>query len=540
MSAERRLGRERRRRGDLITQTVNKLRRDGEVQEAQSSYDPHDVTKPRIVLSEVIPQPDFDKKLKSHLKTVAVVGGIGAAAIAVGSQVYKDEETGKFDVAKAGKSLAKVVAVGGAEGVAGVAGITLRHHREQTHQSLQLGEFLQKYIDAEQRSLGVAEPYAWASVHRIHHAMEDTSLFPFYRLHHAMQEAESRGLPVPEKFENLDPFVKEFDQKTVNKIGASADAMVQERLADPSLGDKQYKKPDFEDVTDDDLLQILNPDEPQYTYPEYVPKTKPEEYTQDEIARILLTDPHSPALMSVQGVAINGVNLYQASANMFRAIPLTKPEDLQHPDDDITAEERSKKTRKAVVGGFAVNAGIQFALNRDVSLKGAARAVLEGAAANGVRGGMEILGGNVTNSAGHMGDPVQTELVQAFLNRKYEIKLKPDGTISTNTVGKGLAGRIASWATLDEVGGQEYHHAHPEAIKYTDKNGIEAWVEAPWGSLLEMLAKDERVKFLKEGKQFGDGPRQDVVTDAVKMIQAERAKQYAIDHGSVEEVVFQR
>lgn len=537
MSAERPLSsRERRRVGRQIDNRLQEIRANTALREVRDGFDPDDVTKPRLVLTEVIPQPDFDAKWKSHVKTAAVIGGVGAVVAAVGSQVYKDDE-GHFDAVKAGKALGKVAIVGGAEGISGVAGITIRHHRELTHKSLELTSFLQKYIDMEQRSLGVAEPYTWASVHRIHHAVEDAALYPHYRLHHAMQEAERRGLHVPEMYKNLDPFVKEFDRATVAKIGAAADAMMQERLADPRLGNKQYKKPTFEGVSNDDLLRILNPDEPQYTYPDYVKKTRPEEYTQDDIARILLTDPHSPALMSVQGIAINGVNLYQAAANMFRAIPLLKPEDLRQPDDELTSEKRKRKTRKAIVGGFAVNIGAQFVANHDFTGRGVARAVFEGTAVNGIRGAVEILGGNITNSAGHMGDPVQTELVQAFLNRKYIIKLKPDGTISTNTVGKGIAGRLASWATLDEVGGQEFHHAFPGAIKYTSKEGVDAWVEAPWGSLLEMLAKDERVKFIKEGKGF-DGSREDVVTEAVQWVQQERAKQYSRDHAGREELVF--
>ena len=486
------------------------------------------------------PLPDQDTNKKSNsLRNWAIVGGVAALGAVVASRVYRDEETGKFDHGKFGKSLAKVVATGAAEGIAGVAGITVRHHRELTHKSLELSEKLQKAIDAEQRSLGVAEPYTWASVHRIHHEMEDTSLFPFYRIHHAMRVAEERGLEVPEKFgEHLDPFVKSFDRETVAEIGAAADEIVQKRLSDPRLGEHQYEEPSFADATDAEILDILNPTEAQYVYPPYERKTSAEEYTQDDIAHLLLTDPHSPALISVQGVAVKGVNLYQSTANMFRAIPLLKPEDLQQPQDELPPEERKISRKEAVVGGFAINAAAMFVANRDFTPKGVVRAVLEGAATNGIRGGMEIVGGNVTNSAGHMGDPVQTEIARAFLNKEYDIKLKPDGTISTNTVGKGVVGRLASWATLDEVGGQEIHHRSPEKIKYTDKEGIQAVIEAPWGSFLEFLAKNERVRAIKEGTGFGDEPRQDVVNPAVQLIQAERAKQYALDHENDENVVF--
>jgi hypothetical protein len=242
--------------------------------------------------------------------------------------------------------------------------------------------------------------------------------------------------------------------------------------------------------------------------------------------------------MSVQGVAITGVNLYQSTANMFRAIPLLKSADLQRPDDELSQEERKNGKRNAVIGGFAVNAGLVFLANHDFTARGAARAVLEGSAINGIRGAVEITGGNFTNSAGHMGDPVQTEIAQAFLNRKYEIKLKEDGTISTSTLGKGPLAAVARIITLDEVGGQEFHHKHPGAIKYTDKDGVDAWIEAPWGSFIEMLAKSENVSFISEGKAFNGGPREDVINSAVQTIQDNRALQYARDHAKQDQLVL--
>lgn len=491
---------------------------------------PHDVTKPRIVQTEGIAS-ERDPRWQSNAKKGALALGAGIAVAALTKYAYTDAQSGEFNTGKAVKSLGKVLAIGGIEGIGGVAGITLRHHRELTHQSIELSQSLQKYIDTEQRALGVAEPQTWAAVHRIHHEMEDASLYPFYRIHHAMKEAEKRGIAVPEKFgAQLDPFVQEFDRATVDEIGAKADQIMRQRLDDERLGEHLYEKPSYEAVTDEEIEQILHPTEPQYTYPKYIKKTIAEQYSQDDIARLLLTDPHSPALMSVQGVAINGVNLYQSTANMFRAIPLLKPTDLQRNGDELPADERKKNTKNAVIGAFAVNVGLVFLANRDFSVRGAARAALEGSAINGVRGGMEIMGGNLTNSAGHMGDPVQTEIAQAFLNREYSIKLKEDGTISTSTLGKGPLGTVARIMTLDEVGGQEFHHEHPGAIKYTDKTGIEAWIEAPWGSFIEMLAKSEKVGLVSEGKAFSGDAREDVINSAVKTIQEKRAHQYAHDY----------
>jgi hypothetical protein len=76
-------------------------------------------------------------------------------------------------------------------------------------------------------------------------------------------------------------------------------------------------------------------------------------------------------------------------------------------------------------------------------------------------------------------------------------------------------------------------------IKYTDASGREAIIEAPWGSLLEYLAKNEHFGLVNEGKGFIDpatgeqvpnNERPDVVHPAVKRIQDLRAEQYARKH----------
>lgn len=425
------------------------------------------------------------------------------------------------------RSSAKVAATGVAAGLVGVAGITIRHHRELTHKSLELSERLQKAIDLEQRSLGVKEAGPWASVHEIHHAMRDATLFPFYRIYHAIEEAKTRGIPIPDSFLHLDPGVDQFDRKTVETIGRMADTLVKDRLK------HLYKPPAF--TEDAEILKTLNPTEAQYHYPKRVRKNSAGEYTADELARLLLTDPHSPPLMrgenGVQSVAKSNISLYQVPADAFRFIPSIKPEHLQRPEDfQVKNEGADWKTRRAVIGGFAIPIAAMYAINRDYTWKGFGKAILEGAAINGIRIGTEVVGGNVTNSAGHMGDPVQTEIAQAFLNRTYKIKLKSDGTYSTNTVGKGLMGKLASWATLDEVGGQEVHHEKPWKIAYTDAEGRQAVIEAPWGSLLEYLAKNDSIADIKRGEGFGGKERPDVVHPAVKLIEDKRAEQYKRDY----------
>ena len=425
------------------------------------------------------------------------------------------------------KKAAKVVFLGVGAGMLGIAGITMRDHRELTHENLQLSKRLQRLFDFEQRSLGVREPYTWASVHIGHHRWEDGTLYPEYRIYHAMKEAEARGIDIPDTFPHLDPFVKKMPRDAVEKIGEMADQEIQSRMKD------QYQAPTF--ATNEEIIATLHPTAPQYFYPERIKREAKTDYTADDVARMLLSDPHSPALVQrengVQGVAMQNMSMYKEHASMFRTFPEFKPEHLQRKEDfdpEYQAKEKNR-TRLAVAAGFAVPAAAMFLLNRDYSAKGLAVAVTEGAAINGVRAGLEITGGNVTNSAGHMGDPVQTELAKAFLNRVYEIKLKPDGTISTNTVGKGIVGRAASWATLDEVGGQQVHHLEPWKIAYTDETGIKAVIEAPWGSGLQFLAESHAFRDINLGNQFAGAERPDVAHPAIKMIQALRVAQNDIE-----------
>lgn len=416
---------------------------------------------------------------------------------------------------------ALIVGAGGVGAVLGVAGITLRSHRELTHRSIELHPLLQKLSDLEQRSLGINQPTTWAAVHRIHHSMTDASLFPFYKINHAIAAAKERGIAVPESFGYLDPFVTSFSREQVEKIGTLADGEVRQRMGDT------YVQPTFE--SNAEIEQILNPTGPTYYYPDYGKKT---DYTQDDIAHILLTDPHSPALIGplhrrngVQTVVTKNAFLYKTTADMFRTKPDLKPEDLKTGN-----EGKEKSTKPAVIGGIALPAAAVL-LFRAATKRGGfkpkdfAIAAATGATIYGVKAGLEVLGGGVVNSFGHAGKLDSKELFRAALKRDYKIGLKPDGTLATDTVYSGVAGKLLSWATFDEVGGQAYHHANPEAIAYTARRGAKGWWDAPWGSFIASIAKS-KIPLINEGKGF-DGPRPDVPHEGVMLIQKARAAEYA-------------
>jgi len=74
---------------------------------------------------------------------------------------------------------------------------------------------------------------------------------------------------------------------------------------------------------------------------------------------------------------------------------------------------------------------------------------------------------------------------------------------------------------------QEIHHKKPWKIAYTDATGRQAIIEAPWGSLLQVLAENEHISFIQHGDNFNGQPRPDVAHEGVKMIQAARARQLA-------------
>ncbi len=420
---------------------------------------------------------------------------------------------------------AKIIGGGAAAGFIGVAGITIEHHRNLTHRSLEPHPVVSALIKAEQSSLGVGDPTIWASVHRIHHEMTDASLFPFFQMAGAIewaQRPENVGtVEVPEAFPHLDPFVPEFSLDEVVTIGNLAKDHIKEKL-----GDVYQEKTDY---TADEVREILNPHSPRYVYPDY--KHHKGEWTTEDMAQILLTDPHSPVLTGgengVKRIALKNIGLYQRAAALFTDHPERKPDDLQHPDGKNTSTHA-----RDVIAGFAIPAAAVLFTRRKFDRKSVAEAVITGAAINAARVGLELVGGNVTNSMGHAGVFDQNRLVQAALRTKYDIHLnEEDGSVTTDTVHSGLPGKLLSWLTLDEVGGQKEHHAHPEEIAYTSQTGKDAVKEAPWGSLLEFLAKNKHFPLLQEGKGF-EGTRPDVPHEGVLLIQQARVRNLKKDQAA--------
>lgn len=421
------------------------------------------------------------------------------------------------------QTAAKIVAAGLALAIPGIAGVTALHHREETHESLELHPVLKTLIRAEMRVYS-PDSTIWAAVHRIHHSVPDATLAPFYRITRAIDwmqanPKQAQGVTIPDSYQYLDRFVDRFSREDVLTIGHYAEDLMIERLGGT------YEPPSS--YTEEELKVLLNPTEPMYFYPKG-PKHAGE-YTQDEIADILLGDPHSPVRIpppqknGVRGVLEDNVELYRIASHLFRDRPELKPKDLQTGK----VVDHQKVRYIGFVEGSLVAAGLVLLYRNKYEPKDFLKALLAGTAINTVKLGFHIAGGNVTNSLGHAGKMTPERNRIAIFGKEYRPDLNPDGTVSTDSVNGGLLGRLISMFTFDEVGGQKEHHLGPDKIAFTSQEGIKAWMEAPWGMFLSVLARSRYFPFIKEGPGF-EGDRPDKPSPGVELIHLRRAKQMEV------------
>lgn len=407
-----------------------------------------------------------------------------------------NKEQGSTGVGKVVLPLVEIGAAGVAAAFVGIAGITIRHHRQLTHRSLELHPILEKTIDRVMKHYG--DPAGWAGVHRIHHKFSDATTKPFLKIKEGVLWIQANpelaeGITIPKSFSHLDPFVKSFSLEDVLAIGDIADREMREYL--PS-----YEGPSA--YTKEELQVLFNPTEPRYFYSEG-PK-QAGSYTQDEIAEIVLGDPHSPVRIpppeknGVRGVLKDNINLYRRAADLFKNRRDLIPEDLQKDSRD---PKDNFRFADFVKGSMLLAPLVLIARGK---YKGAdfAKAVLAGGAIYGISIGVQLAGGNITNSFGHRGVTTDAGLVTDPFKKEYKPAVNPDGTISTNSVNGGLIGRFISLATLDEVGGQSAHHDGPGKIAFTFRSGLNAFIDAPWGRFLSFLAGNKYFPLINPGKGF--------------------------------------
>lgn len=444
----------------------------------------------------------------------------------------------KQTVINLAKISAEAAVAGGAAGLAGVGVIIVRNHKELAHRNVILHPGVQKVLDFEQRTSGVGEPEVWAAVHREpHHGNPDATLYPFYQIARAVRwveanpEAEStQGLVIPDYFKKLDPGVIRFPLEDVLKSGGIAEDIMREKLGD------EYKEPDG--YKRGELEKLFNPDPefPRYWYKPY--EKHQGEWTQDQIAEIILGDPHAPVRMpprkrrtnGVRGVKRSNLFLYKKAANLFRA---GERPDLKPPDLQTGKEAEYKKPWKEVVAGFVVPSAVIYiarALRGHHKPEDIAIAAVAGSVFNGVRFATKIGGGNEVNSIGHPGDTDGPKgLLEAELKREYCILPNEEGTYAADSSKGGFVGKAIKVLTGDE-GDQSAHHKGPHRIRHTlnlHLKGLAAFADTPTGSLIEAAAKSKYVPGIEIGDGFGVPleQRPDMPNEAVLLIQQRRREQ---------------
>lgn len=407
--------------------------------------------------------------------------------------------------------LVRSAAVVAAESLGIVAFTTTYNHRELTHDSLRLRPVLRGMARTAMRAIGM-NPNIWASVHTVHHAMPDVNFAPIIEtadfLEHLEKNPNMVNQPVPEAFYSLDP-VAVLSPGEIKDVGDSARKLVEGRYDVPIS------------YSNEEVSRLLDPVTPRYLYQErpgflsrLFARNNPNpdepalnkrnlEYLVPE-----LRDPHSPALhrQGVRGLLFDNVALYAQAGEYFKN-NAHRPVHLRQEVADHIAEHPKWGQRTLIIGNIAV-AGAIFGGLTPLALAGH---VLTGHIMTGAMASVLRLGGNLTNSFGHGGK----RPIWSFLFNKGNPLVKADGTFATNA-------KSFSPLTLDEVGGQGPHHQYPGKIAYSVKKGFKKLAEAPFGTLLESLAKRDiglspgKGFELKPGEQRPDEP----VEAAIKLYDA--------------------
>ncbi len=445
----------------------------------------------------------------------------------------KGKESKKNWKKQAAKIAAFSVAIGAAEGIVDGMLLTIIDHRENTHRSVKADERLVRLHRFLKRTLGGKNAAPWPDAHLDHHAWVDVNAFPFMRVSRALnwiEEQRKAGknveVEIPESIKHLDPLVdeREYPLALVRQIGDLAEAHAKKKLGD------LYQPPVT--YSNEELNTIFHPAKPDYFYPKYK-KKKRGDYTSDEMAQIVVSDPHSPAYADrsmkngVKEILHKGIWPYFYAANLREQYPEIVEEHLKP-----LQKGKEKKVWPTVAAGFAIPAFAVLVARHKFARKDFAIAVAGGVIANGTRAAEEAVMAMAVNSAGHAGGELTTKsLLQAMFGKEFEIKLHPDGTVATDTTDEGLIGRAVSIMSLDEVGRQQYHHDNPGDRKYTDDDGVRGWIDATWGSVIDLVVKSKS-KLLQPGDNFNLKPgerRPDEPHPATVLVQMRRKEQYTLD-----------
>lgn len=426
----------------------------------------------------------------------------------------------------------KVGLLGLGAGIFGGVSVTLRSHRELTHRSITLHPILQKIFDFEQRTITLNSKL-WAAVHRTHHEMSDVALGPFGRIANAVNwigenPDKAQGVEIPKTYQGLDPVVDVFTLDQVMKIGTLANQFFRERLG------KRYQEP--EDYSTEGLNEILTKSTHKYSNQKHEG-----DYTLEEMEDNLGGDPHSPARFpdsnGVRSELFHIPKVYQGLAGLFRAHPELLPEDLQSEDGQVRQYGKFDAALGVAIFSAAVLVTRGKYTPRDFLI-----AALEGTAIDGIKWGLQLLGGNTVNALGHAGNYSEGQTVRVIQNHEYKIQPNVDGTVATKGKRMSLIDSFLNRLTLDEAFRQWEHHFDPSKIAYTFQKGFQAWNEAPFGSIVDFLAQSRLFPLINPGSgfDFKEGERRpdelhlagQIIND-IRAAQAMKAREQKLFSGTI-------
>lgn len=439
-------------------------------------------------------------------------------------------------------SVARKAAVAGAI-MGAVDGLrtVLIDHRTNTHHSATPHPWLRQALELTGRSLGVGDPRLWPDAHLEHHAFSDVRLFPFLRISRAINWVEEQkaagndlGVDIPSHFFHLDPKVDEgkYSQAQVREIGKLAEQHAKEKLGGLYVPPTEYSQ--------DELQKIFHPTEPDYYYRRYK-RMRRGEYTSDQMAALVLGDPHSPLYADktekngVRKVLAWGVWPYFTRTNLSNVHP-----EIISPHAKNAGEP--KNVVPAVVTGVLLP-GVVVLLSRVLSngkleVRDFGHAATASAVATSTR--LTFVGGGsmAVNGWGHSGDNVTPKgMWRAATGREFDIKVRPGGLVSSELKPRGLLTWFIHLLTQDEVFGQGYHHDYPDDPKYTANEGLQGLIEAPVGSVINAIINSGST-LIEPGDNFGLVPgerRPDEPHPATQIIMAERDLQRELNQANADQ-----
>lgn len=348
----------------------------------------------------------------------------------------------------------------------------------------------------------------------MHHGMTDANIYPQYEIERYLQTIEEdqdryRGFPtLPEaSVPNLD-LDAEFKPDEVRQLGKFGMAIVREVMGD------DYQPPTG--YTIEEANDIMDFSKPRYTYGPAKRHPKNVPYTQDEIARILLADPYSPALEHLDDRIRNGpfaifrrnVTRFRAPADLFRRHPEYLRPMLRGKELDSLAPDNRFGPAVLYGGAILFFTGSKI-LKEGVSVKSVSSGAATGAlaATGGVMG--PIKGGQIVNGWGHAAKMQIQDFWNTLRNKPYRLKMNEDGSYMTTLEGNGKLQRamlkLVGSIFFGELYGQPPHHQNPGNRNYSFFEGKKGVRDEPITGIIKYFA--EKGWFgLRPGKGFGLKP----------------------------------